>query len=94
MLLASKVVKSTPKKTRFQRHSSTYPGFHVNERVRNSSWRFESRKQFVGDMSGLGPEQVVPGEGVQGEETSDVPDVRFEDGNVAHLKKIEQCKLV
>ena len=73
--------------TRFQRHGSTYPGFHVNERVRNSSWRFESRKQFVGDMSGLGPEHVVPGEGVQGEETSDVPDVRFEDGNVAHLEK-------
>ena len=73
---------------------SSHPGFHVDQCVRNSRRRVKGRQEFVGDVNGLRPEKVVAGEGVQGQKSADVPNVGFENRNVADLRRKDGDKIL
>jgi hypothetical protein len=45
-------------------------------------------------VNGLRPEKVVAGEGVQGQKSADVPNVGFENRNVADLRRKEGDKIL
>ena len=50
-------------------------------------WRVECRQQLVGDVHGLLLEDIVPREGVAGQQAAHVPDVRLKHGDVADLQR-------
>ena len=58
--------------------SLTYPGMEIDEGMRNSGFRLESRQHPFAKLSRLLPEHHVPGESVTGQQAPHETNVRFE----------------